>query len=182
MFAASRRTMQPEPNMILALAVDMENRLEGEVGVQGVLSAALQGVLFRNGPGRFSRGGRVKRTLLDGDGVVQRLAIADGKARYTRRFVQTPKFAAEAAADRFLFPAWTTKAPGVVSNIGQHMQSQAGVTAYEVNGELLALDEVTPGFVLDRDTLETRRPATPAPRRTRGRSPEAATGSLPPHA
>jgi all-trans-8'-apo-beta-carotenal 15,15'-oxygenase len=160
MFTASRQTLSPEPSSFAALAVDTEDRLEGEVAVHGALPIALQGVLFRNGPGRFSRGGRVKRTLLDGDGVVQRLAIADGKARYTRRLVRTPKLAAEAAADRFLSPTWTSKAPGFLANIGQHFRSQAGVTAYEVNGELLALDEVAPGFVLDRDTLETRGPAT----------------------
>jgi carotenoid cleavage dioxygenase-like enzyme len=159
MFIASHQTIEPEPSVVLALAADTANRLEGEVAVQSVLPAALQGVPFRNGPGRFSRGRRMKRRLLNGDGVVQRLAIADGKARYTRRLAQTPKLAAETAADKFLFPTWTSKAPRMLSNMGQHMQSQAGVTAYQVNGQLLALDEVAPGFELDRDTLETRGPA-----------------------
>lgn len=148
----------PELSPIAALAVDTADRADSEVAVLGTLPPALEGVLFRNGPGRFSRGGRVKRTLLDGDGVVQRLRLEDGRARYARRFVRTPKLAAEAAADRFLSPTWTSKAPGLLSNFGQHMRSQAGVTAYKVNGRLLALDEVAPGFELDPDTLETLGP------------------------
>lgn len=74
--------------------------------------------------------------------------------------MRTPKFIAESAADRFLSPTWTTKAPGLLTNVGQHFKSQAGVTTYVVNGTLLALDEgVAPGFELDPATLEIARPA-----------------------
>jgi all-trans-8'-apo-beta-carotenal 15,15'-oxygenase len=123
--------------------------------IRGRLPESLSGVLFRNGPGQFTRGGRTKRTILDGDGIIQRLAIADGGATYTSRFVQTPKYQAEAAADRFLWPSWTTTAPGFTANFGHNVQSQAGVTVYQVGGKLLALDEVAPGFEIDPATLET---------------------------
>lgn len=146
--------------MFSALGADTHDRAEAPVTIVGTLPPALKGVLFRNGPGQFRRGGKTKRTVLDGDGVIQRLELADGGATYARRFVRTPKYEAEAAADRFLSPTWTTTAPGLITNIGQHIQSQAGVTTYEVNGTLYALDEGgTPGFEIDRDTLETLRPA-----------------------
>jgi len=157
------RSQVADPSAIIfdALGRDTQDRPDAEILVSGKLPRALNGVLFRNGPGKFRRGGRTKRTVLDGDGVIQRLELADGSARYARRFVRTPKLAAEAAADRFLSPTWTTTAPGLLTNLGQHMQSQAGVTTYEVNGTLYALDEgATPGFEIDRDTLETLKPAS----------------------
>lgn len=160
MSALPIQSVPTAPSLFTALGADTQDRPQGEVVVTGELPPALDGVLFRNGPGQFRRGGKTKRTVLDGDGVIQRLEIADGRANYARRFVRTPKFAAEAAADKFLSPTWTTTAPGLLTNIGQHIQSQAGVTTYEVNGTLYALDEGgTPGFEIDRDTLDTVRPA-----------------------
>ena len=145
----------------VALGHNTHDRADAEIEVHGALPPGLRGVLFRNGPGHFERGGRIKRTVLDGDGVIQRLEFAEGRARYARRFVQTPKLIAEAAAGRFLSPTWTSNAPGLLANVGQHIESQAGVTTYEVGGTLLALDEGgTPGFEIDRDTLETLRPAS----------------------
>ena len=56
MFAASRQIMEPEPLMLLRLAADTENRLEGDVAVRGVLPAPVMrgqdGV--RGAPGRLS--------------------------------------------------------------------------------------------------------------------------------
>jgi len=123
--------------------------------ITGRLPEALSGVLYRNGPGIFTRGGRTKRTVLDGDGIVQRLAISCGAATYAARFVETPKYRAEDAAGRFISPTWTTAAPGVRANLGQKFLTQAGVTVYQVGGKLLALDEVAPGFELDPATLAT---------------------------
>lgn len=161
MFGLHHEANMPMPATFTALGADTQDRAVGEITVRGKLPEELTGVLFRNGPGRFRRDGQTKRTVLDGDGVVQRLEIADGRARYARRFVRTPKFVAEEAAGRFLSPTWTTRAPGLTANIGQKIRSQAGVTAYEVNGTLMALDEGgAPGFELDRDTLETLAPAS----------------------
>jgi all-trans-8'-apo-beta-carotenal 15,15'-oxygenase len=123
--------------------------------IRGRLPEGLAGTLYRNGPGQFSRAGRTKRTVLDGDGFVQRLSVADGVASYAAQFVQTPKYIAECAAGRFLWPTWTSTAPGLRANLGNNVPSQAGVTVYQVGGKLMALDEVAPGFELDPDTLAT---------------------------
>src|SRR5450631_1056389 len=147
MFGLHHRPADATPAIFSALGDDTCDRVNGEIVVRGELPRGLSGVLFRNGPGRFRRDGQTKRTVLDGDGVIQRLEIADGVARYARRFV--------------LRPTWTSTVPGLFANVGQHMQSQAGVTTYEVHGTLLALDEGgSPGFEIDRNTLETLRPAS----------------------
>ena len=161
MHALRIKAQATRPARFAALGRSTHDRTDAEILVRGKLPTGLRGVLFRNGPGQFERGGRTKRTVLDGDGVIQRLELAEGRARYARRFVRTPKLVAEAAADRFLSPTWTSNAPGLFANVGQHIESQAGVTIYEVCGTLLALDEGgTPGFEIDRDTLETLRPAS----------------------
>ncbi len=126
--------------------------------IDGTLPADLNGALFRNGPGLFERGGHRIKHLLDGDGLVQRLALSDGKAHYSNAFVQTPKFVAEDASGQRLHGTWTTrKSDYFFDSIGGlDGSSQAGVTIYPVHGKLLARDEVGPSFEIDPETLETR--------------------------
>ncbi len=125
--------------------------------IEGELPAALQGTLYRNGPGRFDLGGMRKRHLLDGDGMIQAFDFHDGKVRYRNRFVRTEKYVAEQQAQRVLLPTWTTRAPGgMLRNMGNKIKSQAGVTTQVKNGCLYAFDEVGLPYGLDPDTLETR--------------------------
>jgi all-trans-8'-apo-beta-carotenal 15,15'-oxygenase len=46
--------------------------------VQGELPAAIDGCYFRNGPGRFERGGQRYRHPFDGDGHITKLDLRDG--------------------------------------------------------------------------------------------------------
>ena len=126
--------------------------------IEGTLPADMSGVLYRNGPGLFERNGYRKQHLLDGDGLVQRLAIRDGKAHYSNAFVDTPKLQAEEEAGKYLHATWTTRRPGgVFSNLmGGDIESQAGVTVYPVNGKIAARDEGGATFLLDPKTLETQ--------------------------
>lgn len=84
--------------------------------IEGSLPPGLSGVPFRDGPGRFERGGRRYAHPFDGDGHVVRIelgadsgsgrAVGNGSAgavpvaRYTSRFVRTADFLAEKAAGR----------------------------------------------------------------------------------
>lgn len=127
--------------------------------VEGRLPPQLCGTLFRNGPGLFERGGFVKRALLDGDGMVQSFDFAQGSVRYRNRFVRTRKFVREEAAGRFLYPTWSTQAPGGwLANLfpEERVENQAGITAILSNGRLYAFDESALPYELDPQTLETR--------------------------
>ncbi|MSM39608.1 MAG: dioxygenase [Geobacter sp.] len=142
----------------LGLATSLLREYDYAAEVTGTLPAALRGVLYRNGPGLFDRGGLRKRSLLDGDGLIQRFHFHDGGVRFRCRFVQTPKFREEAAAGRFLFPTWSTLAPGGIWNNfwgPGRIRSQAGVTVFPWQGRLYAFDESSLPFALDPDTLET---------------------------
>ena len=74
--------------------------------VRGVIPAALRGgVLYRNGPALFERGGVEYKHMLDGDGMVCRFEFGDGdegetsRVSFASRFVRTEAFTEEAAED-----------------------------------------------------------------------------------
>lgn len=130
--------------------------LDEELRVEGAMPA-LRGVLYRNGPGRFSRGGRWKRSLLDGDGYVQAFRIDDGRVRYRSRYVRTEKFVREEALGRFDDATWSTQAPGGAwRNLGGGtLGYSAGVTVIPEGDALYAFDEPGIPYRLHPETLET---------------------------
>ena len=142
----------------LGLATSLPTEYDYEARIEGTLPADLRGNLYRNGPGLFDRGGLRKRSLLDGDGLIQRFRFHEKGVRYRNRYVRTPKYLAEEAAGRFLFPTWSTLAPGGVwANFWGpgRIRSQAGVTVFPWRGRLYAFDESSLPFALDPETLET---------------------------
>jgi all-trans-8'-apo-beta-carotenal 15,15'-oxygenase len=124
--------------------------------VEGVLPPELTGTLYRNGPALFERNGYRKSTILDGDGMIRAFTFSNGNVRFRTRFVATEKFTREASANRFLYPTWTTPAPGLFDNFPAiPAKSQAGITAVVKSGVLYAFDEVGHPYALDPDTLST---------------------------
>lgn len=125
--------------------------------IEGAVPAGLRGSLYRNGPGRFERGGYRIRHLLDGDGLVQRLSFTDAGVRYQNAFVRTEKFVAEELAGKRLQATWTTrKSDAFWENFGGGISnSQAGITIYPINRRLLARDEYGASYAIDPETLAT---------------------------
>src|SRR6516165_525139 len=148
---------QPAPRAMALLGVSERGGRDEVPEIEGRIPQELCGSLYRNGPGLFERGGLRKPHLLDGDGLVQRLSFAGGKVRYQNAFVRTAKFVEEEKADAFRFSTWSMRRPGgMLANLGGgHTRSQAGVTVYPFNNKLYALDEVSPAYGLDPDTLGT---------------------------
>ncbi len=143
----------------LGLATTLHEEHDYEATVEGAAPPELRGTLYRIGPGLFDRGGLRKRALFDGDGMAQAFSFHDRGVRYRNRFVRTPKYLAEEAAGRFLYPSWSTQAPGgFLANFwgAGNVKNQAGVTIYLRNGRLFAFDDTGLPFELDPDTLATR--------------------------
>jgi all-trans-8'-apo-beta-carotenal 15,15'-oxygenase len=137
--------------------------LDQPARVDGTLPAGLLGTLYINGPGRFDRGGKRKRNLLDGDGLITAFTLRDGAVRARARFVQTDKYREEDALDRFLYATWTTQRPGgLFANLGNrtHPRGQAGVTVKRWDDRLFAFDEGAQPWELDPESLDTREYAT----------------------
>jgi len=126
--------------------------------VEGTIPEGLRGTLYRNGPGLFDRGGRRRRALLDGDGLVQALRFGDSGVEYRARFVRTEKFVAEERAGAFVYGTFSTQAPGgLFANVlpNRKIRSQAGITAVPWRGRVYAFDETGLPWELDEETLET---------------------------
>ena len=82
---ATTASADPFACLATALRQNTDDLPERTLRVRGKLPAALDGVLYRNGPGLFRRSGRSNTTVLDGDDFVQRLRLHGRVARAGRR-------------------------------------------------------------------------------------------------
>lgn len=142
----------------LGMATSLHDELDYEARIEGKLPPELMGTLYRNGPALFERDGLRKRTFLDGDGMVHAFYFHGSGVRFRNRFVRTRKFTEEEKAGRYLYPTWSTQAPGGFwANLlpGDLMLSQAAVNVFHFNGRLYAFDESLPPYEMDPETLAT---------------------------
>ena len=148
--------LPPERRWLTLLTKGMDYEYDYEAQVEGRVPAGLAGTLYRNGPGLFERDGFSKRTILDGDGMIRATSFTDGKVRFRNRFIRTTKYMEEQSAGAFLYPTWTTPAPGFSANIPcMPRRSQAGVTPVIKAGVLYAFDELGGPYRVDPVTLDT---------------------------
>lgn len=134
--------------------VDVTNlRIEGE------LPPEIDGDYIRNGPNpRFPPLGGYLYPL-DGDGMLHRIQVREGTARYTNRFVRTPAVVAEEAAGRALWPGitdimYTPGAELVGPDLAHTMKDLPGINVVRHAGQLLALAEGGTPFQISPE-LET---------------------------
>jgi all-trans-8'-apo-beta-carotenal 15,15'-oxygenase len=122
--------------------------------VKGRLPAELQGVFFRNGPGRFELGGERYHHWFDGDGFAQRWQVSQGKVSHRGKFVATQKFTDESQAGQFLYPGFGTHIArrGIKSN---DTMNAANTNLLPFNGRLYALWEGGSAIELNPRTLDT---------------------------
>jgi len=128
--------------------------------LEGALPLGLEGTLYRNGPGIYTRDGKTKTTLIDGDGMIRSYRFTNGEVHFSNKFVKTKKYLEEEAAGRFLYPSWSTKVsnrpfrnfPGSYCKGGT-----ADINVIKLNDRLFALAEgaVDGTWELDPNSLET---------------------------
>lgn len=131
--------------------------------VEGELPLDLRGVLYRNGPGRFSIGDQTYGHLFDGDGLVLRFAIGSTSSdsrpriRYRNRFVRTDAFVHEERAGRMLYRGLGTNLPGgfLANALRLRFKNPANTNVVYHGGRLLALWEGGLPHQLDPVTLDT---------------------------
>jgi carotenoid cleavage dioxygenase-like enzyme len=126
--------------------------------VQGQVPRGLAGTLYRNGPAQMSYGDDFASHWFDGDGMIQRIHISDGRAVHSGKFVQTPKRIAEQAANKFRATGF-----GTIGDPTYPVQSSDDVNAANTSvimagDELLALWEGGSPWRVDPDTLESNGP------------------------
>ncbi|USX24123.1 carotenoid oxygenase family protein [Oxalobacteraceae bacterium OTU3CINTB1] len=152
----SRRFHQAlERNPRLSVYADTGGEQTGLALVGGSMPADLNGVFYRNGPGRFELGGERYHHWFDGDGFAQRWQVGGGKVAHRGRFVLTKKFDEENKAGRFLYPAFGTAiARRAMKN--NDSVNVANTNLLPFNGALYALWEGGSAIELDPETLATR--------------------------
>jgi all-trans-8'-apo-beta-carotenal 15,15'-oxygenase len=124
--------------------------------LSGTIPFGLSGTLYRNGPGRLSRGGKRVGHWFDGDGAILAIKFAGGTASGTYRYVQTEGYQAETKVDRWLYgnygmlpavPIWQRRSKSV--------KNAANTAVLALPDRLLALWEGGQPHALDLENLAT---------------------------
>jgi all-trans-8'-apo-beta-carotenal 15,15'-oxygenase len=126
--------------------------------IEGKIPLALEGTLFRNGPGLLERNGQVYGHPFDGDGMICAISISQGKAHFANSYVKTPEFLAEQKAGKILYRGvfGTQKPGGWLNNIFDlRLKNIANTNVIYHGGKLMALWEADRPYVLDPSTLDT---------------------------
>lgn len=126
------------------------------LAIEGELPSDLDGVLFRNGPGRFERGGQRYLHPVDGDGHLARFDFTAGGVRYRNRFVRTVEYLAEERLGRLQYRGLGTNLQGgLATNLFKDCKNTANTNVIWQAERLLALWEGGAPHQIDPDTLAT---------------------------
>ena len=128
--------------------------------LRGRWPAALSGRFYRNGPALMERAGERYHHWFDGDGMVQRFTIADGRVAHRGRLVRTEKLVAEQRAGRLVRSALGTHIDNGPPASGPDAFNTANTSVIEHAGRLLALWEGGSAYALDRHDLSTQGPVS----------------------
>ena len=144
--------LEQDPSLIVYADTVEENA--GEASIKGRIPADLNGIFYRNGPGRFDLGGERHHHWFDGDGFAQRWQVGAGKVSHRGRFVRTQRFVDESAAGQFLYPSFGTAVSrrGAKSN---DTLNAANTNLLPFAGRVYALWEGGSATELDPVTLGT---------------------------
>ena len=137
--------------------------------MRGRIPAALSGVYYRNGPGRFQVGDEYIAHPFDGDGMVMRVHLSPvreepggRRIEVTSRYIRTEGYVAETEAGRILFrnTFGTQRAGGALANCFDLSQKNIANTGLMYwgrgeNAKLLALWEASQPYELHPVSLET---------------------------
>ena len=141
--------------------VNVEQELSDEPlkAARGTVPTELSGTLYRNGPGRLERQGRMLHHPFDGDGMISAIAFAAGSARLTNRFVRTQGWLEEEQAERFLYRGvFGSQKPGgpLANAFDLRLKNIANTHVVRLGDQLLALWEAAEPHALDPVSLETQ--------------------------
>ena len=129
--------------------------------IVGEIPPEISGTLFRNGPGRLKIGEQKFGHWFDGDGMLNAITIDKGSVHYKNRYVCTPKYVDETAAQKILYRGVGTQRPGgFLSNMFRFPGNAANTSVVYHGGRLLTLWEGGDPWELNPSTLETLGPQT----------------------
>lgn len=145
----------PTPNVnphLTGSAAPVRSEDDFDLKVRGRIPEGLRGALYRNGPNPQFDPGPAYHPFI-GDGMIHAFFLDGQRARYRNRWVRTPRWLAENAAGRPLFGGMGAPSDPSVENI---LGGTANTNIVHHAGKLLALQEGSDPFEMDKATLDSR--------------------------
>eukprot|EP01024_Parvocaulis_polyphysoides_P017979 TRINITY_DN17933_c0_g3_i1.p2 TRINITY_DN17933_c0_g3~~TRINITY_DN17933_c0_g3_i1.p2 ORF type:complete len:147 (-),score=16.02 TRINITY_DN17933_c0_g3_i1:10-450(-) len=122
--------------------------------IEGQIPDDIEGTLFRNGAGLFQRAGVRVAQPFDGDGMINKFSIKQGKVHYMNKFVRTQEYLKEEECGKFIFRTLFSKTFPHNKN-PFHIKQVANTSVLQWAGKLFAMFEIGPPYELDPITLKT---------------------------
>ncbi|MFL6088635.1 MAG: carotenoid oxygenase family protein [Aeromicrobium sp.] len=127
-----------------------------DIQIDGTIPAELSGTLYRIGPGKLQVGTTLLDNIFDGDGMVSRFTIDQGRVQFRNKYVRTKHFTHGESSNRIAFRGLGAMRPGGPLANFLRLPANVANTNVMMNGdELLALWEGGKPHRLDPGTLET---------------------------
>ena len=124
--------------------------------VEGDVPNDLKGTFFRNGPGRQRIGDTKYGHWFDGDGMIAAFTFNEGQVHFKNKYVRTPKYLDETAAQAICHRGFGTQIPGGLhKNLFKMPANPANTSIIHHGGHLLALNEGGKPWALEPATLDT---------------------------
>jgi beta,beta-carotene 9',10'-dioxygenase len=133
------------------------------LAVSGNVPGWLNGVLVRNGPGRFEVGREQYRHWFDGLGMLHRFSFKNGAISYANRFLRSVDFTESMAKNRIALSTFGTEPRRtffelVRQKISAKFSDNGSVNVSRIAGRYVALTETPLPYEFDLHSLETLGP------------------------
>ena len=151
---AFERALQQEPRL-LGFEGTQEDFAPRKLKLEGSLPKAIQGHFFRNGPAMVERAHQRYLHLFEGDGMVHQFSLGEGNVRHQGKFVRTPKFVREDAAQKFLYSGAESRIADSLAIPNANAINTANTSVIPVGDALWALWEAGSPVALNPNTLDT---------------------------
>ncbi len=125
--------------------------------IEGSLPSDLVGTFVRNGPGRQRIGGKPYGHWFDGDGMLSQFTFSGAtKVHFRNRYIRTPKYLEETAAQKVLYRGFGTQVPGgFFKNMFRFPANPANTSIVYHANRFLALNEGGRPWEVEPGTLDT---------------------------
>jgi beta,beta-carotene 9',10'-dioxygenase len=131
-----------------------------DLPVHGTMPDWLRGTLTRNGPAHFEAGQKSFRHWFDGQAMLHRFTVADGRVSYRNRFLRTENLRMAREEGRIGFREFATDPcrstfARLFTSLEDTQAGNASVNVVPMNGGYAALTETPIAVQFDPETLET---------------------------
>lgn len=128
--------------------------------IKGTVPAWLNGTLFRNGPGTFELAHETYRHWFDGLAMLHKFVIAEGKVKYSNKFLNCAAYDEAMATGRVRYSEFATdptrsRLRKIFAVFDQRITDSAKVNLAKIAGKYLALGETSKQLEFDPKTMNT---------------------------